>query len=190
MSTAHRAFREAEERDEQLRSRSDRLVPLAAAIIAVLAALGTLFSHHRSISALSIKNEAILLQSKAADQYNYYQAKRIKFTVYSALASSSIVRDKAVVEKMQSTANHEQTTSLDILARAQGLEHDAAQEQNRSETILKSFETLEIATTLFEVAIVLVSISALSATRVMLYLGCGLSTVGIVFMAIGLLQAH
>ncbi len=190
MNTAHEAFEEARKLNRLLRLSPDRLVPLAAAIIAVFAALGTLFSHHRSISALSIKNEAILLQSKASDQYNYYEAKRIKYTIYSALATSNAIGEKAVAEKMQATANHEQTTSLDILARAQSLERDAAQEQNRSETILKSFETLEIATTLFDVAIVLVSISTLAETRVLLYLGCGISAVGIVFMAVGLLQAH
>ena len=42
-----------------------RLLSLAAAVIAVLAALGTLFSHHRSITALAVKNEAILTQARA-----------------------------------------------------------------------------------------------------------------------------
>ncbi len=190
MNGAHKAFEEAEERNDQLATRHDRLIPLAAAIIAVLAALGTLFSHHRSIVALSTKNEAILLQSKASDQYNYYEAKRIKYTVYSAIASTGIARDPAVRKSMEQTADHEQTSSLATLTRAQGLERQADEEQKRSEVILKSFETLEIATTLFEVAIVLISISALSETRAMLYFGCALSAVGIIFLATGLLQAH
>jgi len=190
MNGAHKTFQEAARRNEQLTTLHERLVPLAAAIIAVLAALGTLFSHHRSITALSVKNEAILLQSKASDQYNYYEARRIKYTVYSALASGGIVRDPAVRKSMQQTADHEQTSSLAILTRAQDLERQAEEEQQRSAVILKSFETLEIATTLFEVAIVLVSISALSETRVILYFGCGISAVGIIFLAMGLLQAH
>lgn len=190
MTTPHRAFEEATERNEQLRSRRDRLVPLAAAIIAVLAALGTLFSHHRSISALSIKNEAILLQSKASDQFNYYQAKRLKYTLYSTLIAAGETRSASIRASMQKTADHEQTSSLDILSKAQTLERQATEEQERSEAILRSFETLEVATTLFEVAIVLVSISALSETRRMLYFGCGLSAAGIVVMIVGFLQAH
>lgn len=190
MSTPHKAFEEAEERREQLRSNHDRLIPLAAAIIAVLAALGTLFSHHRSITALSVKNEAILLQSKASDQYNYYQSKRLKYTLYTTLIAAGETRSASVRASMQKTADHEQTTSLDILSKAQTLEHQATEEQERSESILRSFETLEIATTLFEVAIVLVSISALSETRRMLYFGCGLSALGIVFLIFGLLRAH
>lgn len=92
----------------------NRLVSLAAAIVAVLAALGTLFSHHRSIAALAAKNEAIL----------------------------------------------------------------------------KSCEILQFATTLFEIAIVFVSISALAGARLLLPFGCGVSVVGLVFLVIGLLQAR
>ena len=55
-------FNDANERNAQLSRGGSKLVSLAAAIIAVLAALGTLFSHHRSISALTAKNEAILTQ--------------------------------------------------------------------------------------------------------------------------------
>lgn len=190
MSTAHQAFEDATHRHIMMRSHHDRLIPLAAAIIAVLAALGALFAHHRSISALSVKNEAILFQAKASDQYNYYEAKRVKYAVYTALLSAGAFKNDADRNKMQATANHEQTSSLDILGRAQTLERQAAQEQERSESILRSFETLEIATTLFDISIVLVSISALSETRIMLYLGCGLSAIGVVFLTIGYLQAH
>ena len=60
----------------------NKLVSLAAAIIAVLAALGTLFSHHRSIAALSAKNQAILTQARATDTYNAYEAKQIRYNIY------------------------------------------------------------------------------------------------------------
>ncbi len=64
-------------------SHGNRLVSLAAAIIAVLAALGTLYSHHRSISALSVKNAAILTQARATDTYNAYEAKQIRYQYLS-----------------------------------------------------------------------------------------------------------
>ncbi|HTA40732.1 MAG TPA: hypothetical protein VK760_16740, partial [Candidatus Acidoferrales bacterium] len=77
-------FNEANERVEHLSGGSRKLVSLAAAIIAVLAALGTLFSHHRSISALTAKNVAILTQARASDRYNSYEAKQVRYNVYSA----------------------------------------------------------------------------------------------------------
>ncbi len=191
MSSPHKAFDEATERHEHLSGgQRDLLVPLAAAIIAVLAAIGTLYAHHQSISALSVKNQAILLQSKATDQYNYYQAKRLKFTVYSALAATGNLHDPAVRNNFRQIANHESDASLAVLSAARDLERRADKELERSEVMLKSFETAETATTLFEISIVFVSISALSKTRLLLYLGTGLSALGIVLMAIGYLQGH
>lgn len=190
MTTPHQAFQEATERAESIARRRGLLVPFAAAIIAVLASLGTLFSHHRSISALAFKNEAILTQSKASDQFAYYQAKRIKFTIYSALVSAGVPKDAAAAKALKNVADHEATTSLAVLSSAQALEKQAIEDQERSEGTLKSFETLEIGTTLFDIAIVFVSISALSQTRPLLYLGCAMSVVGIAYTAIGYFQIH
>lgn len=190
MKSSHKAFHEATERHEHIGRGHDRLIPLAAAIIAVLAALGTLYAHHQSIRALSVKNEAILLQSKASDQYNYYQAKRIKSTVYSALALSGIVHDAGVRDTFRKTADHETSGSLAILSEARDLERRATGEIERSEVLLQSFETVGTATTLFEIAIVFVSISALSETRVLLYMGFVFSLVGIALMILGYFQGH
>lgn len=190
MSSAHKAFTEASERDERVREGRDLLVPLLAAIIAVLAALGTLFAHHRSIAALALKNEAILAQARASDQFAYYQAKRIKFTVYSALATAGVAKNAKDGASLAATAEREQKSSLPVLDQARALEREATAKQEASETILGSFETLEIATTLFEIAIVFVSVSALAGTRLLLYLGSALSVVGIGYAIVGLLQPH
>jgi hypothetical protein len=52
---------------------------------------------------------------------------------------------------------------------------------------MQVYETEEIAATLFEVGIVLVSLSALMTTPVFIYGGVGLSVVGLFFMLKGLL---
>lgn len=188
MSEPHEAFAEATERDEALKEGRSMLVPLLAAIIAVLAALGTLFAHGRSISALSYKNEAILTQARASDAYNYYESKRIKFHVYSAFVA--MMDDSNPRRKpMKRIADKEQRDALPLVAQAKELEKLASEQQEHAEKILKSFETLEVATTLFEISIVFVSISALAQTRVLLYLGCVMSTVGVVYGVIGYLQA-
>ena len=56
--------------------------------------------------------------------------------------------------------------------------------------ILRSYETLQFATTVFEISIVLVSISALAGTRLFLPFGCGVSVIGLALFIVGLLQAH
>jgi hypothetical protein len=168
----------------------NRLVSLAAAIIAVLAALGTLFAHHRSIAALSVKNQAILTQARATDTYNAYEAKQIRYNIYQAWLSSDLVRNAASRAHLESVAEDERASSPAVLGKAKSLEEQAARDDERSETILKSYETLQFATTMFEISIVLVSISALAGARLFLPLGCGISVVGLVLFILGLLQSR
>ena len=165
-------------------------VSLAAAIIAVLAALGTLFAHHRSIAALSVKNQAILTQARATDTYNAYEAKQIRYNIYRALLSTGLVQNPQVQKRLESVAQQEQSSSPAVLEKARALERQAERDDTYSESILRSYETLQFATTVFEISIVLVSISALSGTRVFLPLGCGASVFGVVLFIIGLIQAR
>ena len=185
----HKTLEAAEERREHL-NKGERLVPLAAAIIAVLAALGTLFAQHRSVSALSVKNDSILAQTRSLDLYNFYQARRTRFVVYTALIAAGVPRSPAARARLEGAATTEHKSSEHTLAQARQFEATAEHEQDRSEAILQSFETLEVATTLFEIAIVFVSISALSQTRILLYLAGGMTAVGVGFLIIGMLQAH
>lgn len=168
----------------------NRLVSLAAAIIAVLAALGTLYSHHRSISGLSVKNQAILTQGRATDAFNAYEAKQVRYNIYSALLASDLVRNAENRARLEAIAESERSSSLPLFERAKTLEQNANADDERSQAILKSYEVLQFATTVFEVSIVFVSISALVGARLLLPLGCGLSAVGLVIFVIGLLQAR
>ena len=154
----------------------ERLVPFFTAVVAVLAALGTLYSHHRSIQALALRNDAVLLTAKASDQYQYYQSQQLKVTLYQAL-------------KMPKEAAKEQQASLPVYTEAKGFEERADHEQDRAELLLNSFETLEISTTLFEISIAFASIAALTYARIPLWLAAGLTAVGLVVGIIGDFQA-
>jgi Domain of unknown function (DUF4337) len=171
-------------------SHGNRLVSLAAAIIAVLAALGTLFSHHRSITALSVKNAAILTQARATDTYNAYEAKQIRYNIYRAVLASEIVRDAKTRAQLQNVADDERASSPAVLKKAEALDAQAVRDDDRSEVIMRSYETLQFATTLFDISIILVALATLAGTRVFLSLGCGLSLIGLVLFIFGLVQPH
>lgn len=167
-----------------------RFVSAAVAIIAVLAALSTLFTHHRSILALAAKNKAILTQSRAADYNTSYEAKEVRYNFYSALLASDLVR-KAEIRAYLSAASKKQAEAAEEdLKKAHELEAQSEDDDTRSETILRSYEVLQFGTTMFEVSIILLSISALARTRTFLWLGCSLSTIGLGFLIFGLLQAR
>lgn len=184
--SAHRAIEEAQERSEH--GRSDPGMAIAAAIFAVLAALSTMLAHSRSTTALAEKNEAILAQAKATDQYNYYESKRIKFHLFNALLEAGL-GDPAAHKRLQGDAAREAQAALPIQKRAAALEQKADRLQESSELALRAYETLEFAVTLFEVSIVFISISALARARFLVYVAMGSAGIGLIFFIKGLL-AH
>lgn len=154
-----------------------RLVPFFTAMVAVLAALGTLYSHHRSIQALSLDNEATLLTAKATDQYNHYETTQLRVTLYQ-------------INKQPNALAEEERTSIGIYNQAKTYENKATELENHATSLLQSFETLEIATTLFEISIAFASIAALTGGRVTLIVAACLCAVGLVVGLIGYFQAH
>lgn len=166
-----------------------RFVAVAVAIVAVLAALGTLFTHHRSIVALTAKNEAILTQARASDAFGKYDAKQVRYQVATVLLQSGLPRTGAARKTLQALADRERDSSVALLAKAQALEAASEEDDVKSEIIFKSYETLQFATTFFEISIVLVSLSTLVRARWFLAIGATLSTIGIVLLIAGLSQA-
>jgi len=70
--SAAKALEESHERHEHIVRGGNKIVPIAAAVLAVFAAIASLVAHHNSTSALAVKNEAILAESKSSSQYAYY----------------------------------------------------------------------------------------------------------------------
>lgn len=189
MTTPTKVFEEATERQKHV-AKGYRFIPLVSAIVAVLAALGTMLSHHRSIEALTMKNNAILTTAKASDQYTAYLTKRVRVAVFSTLIMGDVIRDPKGRASTQKSLDHEQATSAAVLQEAQRLEKRAAEEQEQSETLMSSFVTLEVGTTLFEIAIVLTSISALTQSRALLWVAIGISAIGVILLPVGYFSAH
>lgn len=169
---------------------SGRFVSAAVAIVAVLAALATLFTHHRSILALAAKNKAILTQSRATDYYTSFESKQVRYDFYSALLASDLVRKPDIRAYLSAASKKQAEAAEKDLKKAHELEAQAESDDVRSETILRSYEVLQFGTTMFEVSIILLSISALAKARTFIWLGCSLSTVGLGFLIFGLLQAR
>lgn len=182
---AARALRDVDERRQQVAS-GGKLVPVLTAVIAVLAALATLFAHHSSTLALAKKNEGVLLQAKAADQYNWYQAKQIKVQVGQTLLDSGIVPSATGRQTLEKRIKSEMQNSDAVRDKAKSLENDSNDAMERSDRYMTSYENYQISATLFEVSVVLVSITALMRTRIFLLIAGGATAVGLAFLGVGL----
>jgi hypothetical protein len=161
---------------------------ITAAVLAVSAAVGSLLSGHAA-------NEGILNESKATDQWSYFQAKSTKQQIYEA--------DRRVVE---SVARLQGADPDKVKQEAASLEKEAARYNQEKEEIKEKAEELEHESThkmeqhgqysygvaFFQVGIVLASVSILIRQQILYFVLYALSLAagiaGIVFLLTGFLM--
>jgi hypothetical protein len=180
-------MREVKERAEKS-DRDEKFIPIAAAVIAVFAAIATLTSNHSSISGLEARTLAGIRQTRAADQYNYYESSRMKVEIDQGLVQAGLVTSGAARTALLRRTSAENAKSQKVLRQAQLEQQQSDAEMNRGERLMRAYEKYEVATTLFEVCIVLVSITALMKTRFLLYVAAPAIGIAFVFFFLGLTQ--
>ena len=120
---------------------------LSTAILAVLAAIAGLLSGHHV-------NEAMMNQIEASDQWNYYQAKSIKASVLDAKMSLAGAPD----ESDQSKRDRYDKEQEDIKSEAERKEAAAKSHFHKHEVFARGV-------TMFQIAIAIAAISALTKRR-------------------------
>jgi hypothetical protein len=167
---------EAQELQEQAEnaehSASLRPVALTMTVLAVLVAVTTVLGHRTH-------TEAILNQDRATDQWNYYQAHKIRAndTALAAdLLSVMSIADKDAANKIaKGYADHQAKWTSDL-----------KDEQDQAEALESKVEQAEakavrfdLAEALLEIGLVITSVTLLTHTRVYWYFGIVFSLCGI-----------
>lgn len=146
-------------------------VALSTAILAVLAAISGLLAGMYA-------NEAMMSQIQASDQWGYYQAKSIKAAILEAkttLASEATDRDKEKAAQYQ----EEQTE----------IKREAEQKQVEAKASFHRHEVFARSVTMFQIAIAIAAISALTKRRRFWFVSMVFGLAGIIFLILGSL-AH
>ena len=186
---AHKAIEETHERTEHAHSGASRNILLLAALIALIAAIASLFANQRATAALQAKNDAILAQAKASDGYNFYQARSIKSKIYDAALISTPGLSAAAKKQLSDASKHEARDQKKLLADAQASETQVEVNLQKSEELMHSHEILEAAVTFFEVAIAITSIAGITNSRLLLVAGLCAAAIGIALAIWGFLPA-
>jgi hypothetical protein len=184
VSDPAKSFAEAHERHQHGRE-GPSWIPLAAAVLAVLAAVSGYFGNLCSTEALVEKNDAIVATTHASDTWAQYQAGRIKYYI-SQSALDAGVGPAANIARLRKNAAEEKAKGPPLTKKAKGFEEEALHHNQRSERLIRQHETIEVGTTLFEVAIVLVSITVLVGSRLLPIVGGTAAALGILFFVVGL----
>jgi len=142
-------------------------VALSTAILAVLAAITGLLSGKHA-------NEAMMSQIESADQWNYYQAKGIKAAVLSvktAIATAPDESDRAKAERYEKDQEE--------------IKAEAQQKQTEAKSHFHQHEVFARGVTMFQIAIAIAAISALTKKRRFWVVSLLFGAVGCVFLVMG-----
>ncbi len=152
-------------------------VSVTIAILAVAAAtIGSLETIETSAT-ISEKNNAVLYQSKASDQWAFYQAKSIKKNLYEIAAQTNAEKS----EDFAKESKRYDAETKDILKEAQEQEHLSEERLHASAHHEHRHHVLTIAVTLLHVAIAISTISIISkGARWPWYGALALTTAGVI----------
>jgi hypothetical protein len=150
-----------------------RSISLGISILAVVVAMVTVLGHRTH-------TEAVLMQSRAGDQWNEYQAKKIRMDNLSVdvdlLALQPSNDPAAVASKTKEYQAHIDKWKTD-LAEEEEKARDFEREVNRAEAKAARYDLGEA---LLQIAVVLCSITLFTRNRAYFLLGLGLGLAGIV----------
>lgn len=161
-----------------------RWISLTTGILAALAAIASLRAGATVNEALVLKTEATRLQAQASDQWAYYQAKGIKGEIARSEMNAWQVSGRAAPSTLQSQAERYSAQQDTIKRGATQLEHERDKRSAEADVLLEQHHRFAASVALFQIAIALGAIAAL--TRVSAVWGFSLlaGIIGIVFMAI------
>ena len=149
-----------------------RPVAFTMSVLAVLVAVTTVLGHRTH-------TEAVLFQNKATDQWNEYQAKKIRSydtSLVGDMLSVVTISDKAASAKISKTyADHQKKWNDEL-----------KEEQDKAEGLQRNVEDAEVradrydlAEALLEIGLVITSVTLLTRNRLYWYFGMVFSVAGV-----------
>ncbi|MGO9318689.1 MAG: DUF4337 domain-containing protein [Terracidiphilus sp.] len=157
-----------------------RPVAFTMSVVAVLVAVVTVLGHRTH-------TEAVLTQNKATDQWNYYQAHKIRSNdtqLTQDLLSVVTIADKEAAQKIAKGYADHQAKWADNLKEEQEQAEALEAKVEKAEAKADRFDLGEA---LLEIGLVITSITLLTHKRAYWYVGLVFSVVGIVAATLGVL---
>ncbi len=156
------AVHEALEREA---GRLVKAIALTTAFLATLAAIAALWAGATVNEALVLKTEAARLQAEAADQWAYYQAKGIKAAVQEASRAAWLAIGKEPPSNFDAAVKRYGEEQREIQKVAREKEHERDAKSAEADLLFHRHHGLAISVALFQVAITLGAVAALTRIR-------------------------
>lgn len=167
-----------------------RWISLTTALLAALAAIGSLRAGATVNEALILKTEATRLQAEASDQWAYYQAKGIKGAVAQGAQSAWQATGKPVPPALVAQAARYAAEQSEIQRKAQELERQRDERSREADRLLEQHHHYAAAVALFQIAIALGAIAALTRVRLAWVVSLITGAAGIAALVLPLLRSR
>ncbi len=143
-----------------------RKIALTTALLAVLAAVAALRAGATVNHALLLRADATRLQSEASDQWAFFQAKGVKAAVQEAVRASWLAAGKEPPAEVADRLARYEKEQEEIREKAHELERERDAKVKESQALLHGHHGFANAVALFQVAIALGAVAALTRSRV------------------------
>jgi hypothetical protein len=169
--------------------------------VALLIAIMALFLAFSEMLGKSANTEAITLNIKVSDTWNFFQAKNIRRTVVLAAAEemkvgATRVNDSDAKDAMTKQIDEWQKTAARYRSEPETREgttelaERAMEAEHERDTALARYHNYELASAAFQIGIVLCSAAVITGTLLLAWTAGGVAIFGIVFTTLGLFAPH
>jgi hypothetical protein len=159
-------------------------IAMSTTVLAAVAAIAALQAGATVNEALALKTDATRLQAQASDQWAYYQAKGIKAAVAEASETPWTAAGAAPPKQYAEKKKRYEDEQKEVSEKAKKLEEERDEKSKEAEELLHQHHGFAYAVTLFQVAIALGALSALTRIKLVWYGSMALGLGGIVLFAL------
>jgi hypothetical protein len=163
-----------------------RNIALTTAVLAALAAIASLRAGGTVNEALRLETAATRLQAQASDQWAYYQAKGVKAAVAEAAGAAWLAAGKAPPGDHAAKAERYAGEQQEIQAKARELEAERDAKEHEAAHLMHLHHRFAGAVALFQVAIALGAVAALTRKRLVWLGSMAGGLAGVAYFALAL----
>ena len=165
-----------------------RSIAMSTTVLAAIAAIAALHAGATANEVLALKTDATRLQAQASDEWSFYHAKGIKSAVAGAAETSWIASGAVAPASYGERSKRYQDEQKEIKQKAEDLEKERDEKGKEADELLHRHHGFANAVALFQVAIALGALAALTRVRLVWYASLGLGAAGIAVFVLHMMQ--
>jgi len=170
--------------EEAVEKERDGLAQRVALMTAILSTIGALISYQSGSAqndAMFLKNQSILKQAEASDQWSFYQSKSTKSHLDDAVAA--LAEKPEMKARFLADRDKQELQKAEIKKEAEKLQAESRKLGEESEAKLRPHERMALGMTFIQIAVALAAITVLTRRRWLIWGSLISAGIGIVCAA-------